>query len=525
MRSTTSLTSALATGSLLLSTTAFALSPPNPTADIAWDVDPDTPGNQSSAPGISAQSVEAIEAAFTNARRQEEIQHNVTTNALGALNLPAQSIWDVMTAAERALMITNAERTARDGVNYPGHGTVLGLPLEGVESHLNKMAEDYAEYMAANNFWAHNVPVSISAPTFAGTGSFTRISTHPIIGVGAGTAGANCHQFLPFAENLHISASSVMNLPTPKILIENALYGWLYDDASSAWGHRVAMLLQDQTLGGGSGFNNDRGSAASEGFMGIGFAGRGDGSYSFFNGTTFPSQFSVVWVVMDPSADAACNFGVSVNKQLPNNSWRMISLPATPPASANTVANILGDDINGTYLSDWRVWMYDESIGASGDYVDPGINGVMVPGEAYWVIQATGGTVTLDMPVGSERTPVTTSARCAATAPRGCQARTLIAKSTDQWNMVGNPFYTRPSISNLRVSTSSGECADTNGCSITEAADQTAANVQHNQFWTYNGSGYDVFGPGDSMEPWQGYWNPVLPGANAINPVLYIPRH
>ncbi len=285
----------LAIAAFFISTTALALSPPNPTADISFN----SGGNT---------GVAAIEAAFNNARRTEETQHGVTANALGNLDLPSQAVWDAMSASERALFLVNAERTARHNVNYPAHGTVLGLPLEGVESNLNMMAENYAEYMAANNFWAHTVPANVSAPPFAGTGSFSRISNHPVIGDGAGTNGGNCRQFLPYAENLHVSASSVMNSPTPSTLIEGAIYGWLYDDAGSAWGHRVAMLLQDQSLSLGSGFNNDRGSAASEGFMGIGFAGRGDGSYSVFDGTAFPSQWNVVWVVMDPAPDPGCNF-------------------------------------------------------------------------------------------------------------------------------------------------------------------------------------------------------------------------
>ena len=297
MKNTIKLAGILAMGALLQPNISYALSPPNPTTDILWDAGPTEPG-----------SVESVEAAFTQARRQEEIQRNVATNALGKLELPVQADWDAMAPANKALMIANAERAARHGVLYPQHGTVLGLPFEAVESHLNALAQDYADYMVTHNYWDHGVPANISAPPFAGLDSYSRISEHPVI-------GGDCYQFLPTAENLYVTASSEASAPTPKTLIESAIYGWLYADQGSAWGHRMAMLLQDHILGGDSGFNNDHGSAASEGFMGIGFAGRGDGSYSVFDGKAFPSQWNVVWLMMDPAPLESCGFDLQTSAQ------------------------------------------------------------------------------------------------------------------------------------------------------------------------------------------------------------------
>ncbi|MFK8080636.1 MAG: hypothetical protein AB8B97_10150 [Granulosicoccus sp.] len=523
MKRSTTFTHFFSLLALFGTSTSFALSPLNPLDDIKWDVNPDVPGNQGSAPGIEAGSVEAVEAAFTNARRAEEAQLGITANALGALNLPSQSRWDTMTASEKGLMLTNAERTARDGVNYPGHGVVLGLPLEAVESHLNKLAEDYAEYMASNNFWAHDVPGNITAPPFANSGSYNRISNHPIIGDNA--VGADCRQFINSAENLYISASSVQNGPMPKTLIESALYGFLYDDKSSNWGHRTAMFIQDESIYRGSGFNNDHGPGNSEGFMGIGFAGRGDGSYSFFDGNAYPTQWNVVWLVMDPADDPACNYGIPSKLSLPEFTWQTISLPATPPESANTVADIFGDDIPGDYGSTWRVWAWDASAGTAGDYFDPGSDGVLETGRAYWIIQGTGSTVSLDMPIGSNRTQVAEGDACMAPLPGGCREHALTASASGQWNMLGNPFYTRPSVDSFRVTTTAGICADTDGCSMTEAADESVANVEQSVFWKHDESGYTAIGPGQQMEPWVGYWNAVLPGGNGASPALHIPRN
>ena len=275
---------------LLQPAIAFALSPPHPSEDIPWDA------------GTAAQgSVESVEMAFSHARRVEEAQHKLVANALGDLELPEQAEWDGMSAAEMALMISNSERSARHNVHYPSHGMVLGLPFEGADSHLNKIAQDYADYMVSQDYWAHNPPAYVTATPFAGSDSFNRISNHEVI-------GGECYQFLAVAENLYVTASSVANAPVPKTIIERAIYGWLYEDANSAWGHRVAMFLQDQTLAGDAGFNNDRGETTSEGLMGIGVAGRGDGTYTVFDAARFPSQWNVVWLVMDPAPSNKCNF-------------------------------------------------------------------------------------------------------------------------------------------------------------------------------------------------------------------------
>ena len=45
---------------------------------------------------------------------------------------------------------------------------------------------------------------------------------------------------------------------------------------------------------------------------------------------------------------------------LPHNKWRMISLPASPPGSANTLEEILADDIvGGVYGQNWVVYAYN----------------------------------------------------------------------------------------------------------------------------------------------------------------------
>lgn len=288
---------------ILASTAAMALSPPNMTKSVKWDEDPGTAGDQQTYTGVAA-----IQAAFNNGRRQEESQLFLPVNTLGNLSLPSQPDWDGMSLDQKALLIVNAERTARGGVGY-ATGTPLGLPLEGVEANIDALAQNYANYMVANNFWDHNAPADKPAP-FTGTGPFQRIDNDPVIGNGVGTAGGNCHQFLAASENLSIFFGTTdVQLP-----VERALYGFIYDDGNSAWGHREAVLLQDWKVDGNrGGYNNDVGSAANEGYMGIAIAGATDGLYDpmgRFATSGWTHQLALVFLVFDPTADPQCNYNV-----------------------------------------------------------------------------------------------------------------------------------------------------------------------------------------------------------------------
>ncbi|WP_157736187.1 reprolysin-like metallopeptidase [Granulosicoccus antarcticus] len=213
-----------------------------------------------------------------------------------------------------------------------------------------------------------------------------------------------------------------------------------------------------------------------------------------------------------------------VGKVIATNTWQQISLPAVAPAGSNTVAAIIADDMTGTHQVDWMLFGYDP---VTEMYTEPALTEVMATGIGYWIIQVSGSDKILDMPAGS--TPLSTSA--SAGDPRcsdaeGCFRLSLTTTAgTFLWNMIGNPFYQTPSVSSIRVSTTGGICGDTDGCSMTEAANEAGANVQHNQFWTYNGTTYDIAGESNTLSPWTGYWNPVLSGAHGLSPVMHMPRH
>lgn len=256
-------------------------SPPNLTSDIEWDENPGLPGNQQTYSGVAA-----IAAAYDNARRQEEIQLGLAPNTLGNLSLPTQAVWNGMSLNDRGVHILNQERVARGGAQ-PG---VLGLPYAGQQVNIVAIAQYYADYLVANNAFSH---------TADGYTPFQRIDNDPAL--------AACHEFLSRAENLASFFTSGTSVPLP---LERAIYAWMYDDASSLWGHREALLLQDVDINmtPGTGFNNNVGSILDEGFIGFGI--QSAVGYDPFNlGINF--GLVVVFNEFDPISTGSCPWDVT----------------------------------------------------------------------------------------------------------------------------------------------------------------------------------------------------------------------
>lgn len=514
---------------ILTSFSALADSPPNlptsspvnPAADNIHWVDTGGEYNLDVNPPVftaSFNGVTDIEAAFNNARRQEEIKLGLAANTIGTLDLPAQAVWDAMSDNAKALYILNDERVDRAGMT----AGVIGLPLQGVESHIDDIAENYGDILHDGDFTGH---------THDGT-PFERIARDPYIG-----DTPTCHEFMARAENLaYFSAYSTQpigatSIPLP---LERAIYNWIYADASSSWGHREAALLQDKDLSNNNllyGYANNYGPATSEGFLGI--HRRGSTEYSPFGSSSFPYSYGVEVVlnIFDPVSDAVatsnnCQYHVTVStddlqnlqaapsaaivktKVLPNNQWVQLSLPLIP-AGSNTVQDLLGTYIGGTYDTDWVVYAFDNGIN---DYTKLTLGSKLKRGVGYWVKQITGSDITVTF--AGTKTHVNTSSAC--TSANGCIE--IPVETANQWNMLGNPFDTAVNVNDIRVVTSSGTCST--GCTLDQAS---TANIIHNQLWAYNGTGYDQLDTAATLSSWRGYWLATLAGAAGVNPKVLIP--
>jgi uncharacterized protein YkwD len=247
--------------SLLLLTHCFTFgqSPKNLKADVKL---PRTSAYTSAPNGFPVfDSLAQVVNSFNFARREEEKQLKLPANSLGILSLPEN--YTQLSPADRALFLTNAERTARAQADYGG-GKGPGLPLEALETHLNEVAQAHASDMTTYNFFGHT--------SHNGRTALERITAQSVF-------KGNCYEFISRAENIYMFcyySSDKPVLKMPVFIVEQAIFSWLYQDASVAWGHRETLLIQDKDASGGSGFHNNRGVATSEGFLGVGLATKAD---------------------------------------------------------------------------------------------------------------------------------------------------------------------------------------------------------------------------------------------------------
>ncbi len=227
--------------------------------------------------GASVSTIADIEAAYNNARRTEETQTGLSNNALGILDLPSEAIWQSYTAAEKALFLLNAERTAR-GI----------LPYKGVLPALQEVAQNFAQHSVEHNIIGH---VGADGRTFG-----DRLSEE--------TQLVGCYQAV--TENITYHALDAISIP-----VEVSVYRFLYASANNGvWGHRHALLQQ---------FDNDLNDNANEGFIGVGVAD----DLTFY----FPEHgggTAVVLVLLDPKADVCAWPGEAVITATPTQ------LPPTP---------------------------------------------------------------------------------------------------------------------------------------------------------------------------------------------------
>jgi uncharacterized protein YkwD len=308
---------------LFILTTAYAQSPTDLNTDI---------GQASSHWFNNVNNITAVITTYNNARRAEEIQLSLPVNSLGNLTLLPN--WSSLSDDEKVFHLVNAERTCRLGVDY-GLGGVLGLPFEGIEMSLDAAAQAHADDQVANNTFSHTGS--------SGSTPFTRIDA---------AVGAACTSFMSYGENL---AAFFSLGGTNSLVMEHAVYNWIYEDNSSSWGHRRALLIQDTDIYGATGFTNDYGSAASEGFIGIGVASAANYDPFSFGGVT--DGDIVAFSVFDPIASGNCTYmdlltGLEINQEealsismYPNPAINQFIIEGLPTNASVQVINSIGVEV------------------------------------------------------------------------------------------------------------------------------------------------------------------------------------
>ncbi len=517
---------------------AFAASdsPPDLVDAIFWDEDPATPGLQQSFLGV-----ESVEKAFNNGRRIEEVQLGLTPGVLGMLALPAQEVWDRMTDDAKALYIINAERQAR-GLATLG---ISGLPMTGIESHIDQNAAWYGDYLYDNNL------TEFTDPDYLGANSpFSRIDKNPDLGESA-TYGA-CHEYLHYAENIAYFAEISANGPPPLPLpLERAIYNWIYTprylQGSTSWDQRRAVLVQSRTLDMPAyeyGYKNNHGESGSEGYLGIyvRIGTRYNAGDPLQNGLYYTGGV-VVMDIFDPIGDLAerqtgdrpCHYNPGVGRlaaasftglaerhvtELPNDRWVQLTPGGEPGKGEQSVQAIFGDDLPlAGYGTDWIVFAFDP---VSNMYTTLSLNDALVPRQAYWVLQRTGSDVMVDMPPSTSEAYVQycDDAECMEPLPcnsaKGCVVIPLqTSPARDLWQMIGHPSRASIPVDQVQVVTIGGGPCE-NGCNLNTAA---LYYVVGDQFWHYDGSGYTAM---TTVGPWEGFWV-LAKQTSSYTPVLLLP--
>ncbi len=199
----------------------------------------------------SGTDVKAIEDAFNYARARD------STISI-SLIMPPQDIWDGWDEQKRALYLLNRERYDR-GIK----------PFEGVDNSVQDVAETYAKLLYDTGAFSHNEDES----------PWNRLDRVSEI--------ANNRDFFRYAENLYAHGSSAGYIANP---VSRAIFGWIYTDEGSSWGHRKFCLA--------TGLDDNSGEVGEEGLIGFGFKRGTAYSYGSFDGL---NSTIVVMNAFDPS--------------------------------------------------------------------------------------------------------------------------------------------------------------------------------------------------------------------------------
>jgi hypothetical protein len=154
----------------------------------------------------------------------------------------------------------------------------------------------------------------------------------------------------------------------------------------------------------------------------------------------------------------------------------MISLPLTPPADANKVKDIFGDDLGDKYNEDWVLYKFDAKTNQYGTPLE--ITDKLETGKGYWIIQISGESKSLDMPANSYYTKPN---------PFDIELESTKEVNKYQWNLVGLPFNT-----NIKFN------------------DLTLSPGVHKKLWRYKYAegtgGYETIEGENELTPWDAFW-------------------
>lgn len=205
--------------------------------------------------------------------------------------------------------------------------------------------------------------------------------------------------------------------------------------------------------------------------------------------------------------------------QLSHNTWEQFVFPAL--TRTQTIGDLLGDDLPGEdYGRTWILYEYDPRAGG---YRNPGLSGTVESGNAFWIIQTTGETVTLDIPEDVAEYLGDTSDACRS--EYGCLEKPLPTDGDGTtWHMLGSP-YPEPldmAYVTLKTDRGAGGCSTARGCSI-EDTGLAGITSSHGYFYSSASGEYEQAKPDTVLRPWQGFWFATRDGGSHDGLRMYLP--
>jgi len=171
---------------------------------------------------------------------------------------------------------------------------------------------------------------------------------------------------------------------------------------------------------------------------------------------------------------AACHSEISIE----SDEWKLITVPCLNGQSLNEVFGVLGD--RGV---EWQVFSFDPKTNS---YELPDIDLVLAPGSGFWVLQITGETLTLE--VSSENANL-----------RGTLSSGNRVSDVSRWEMAGNPFADSLNLHEIFVNVVTEDSAELISFALADESQQYV-------IFAYRNGGYSRLEPGDSLQPWEGFW-------------------
>jgi len=226
--------------------------------------------------------------------------------------------------------------------------------------------------------------------------------------------------------------------------------------------------------------------------------------FSFFIGR------SKVLTLMAMTCLCCCSVAqAAVSLTLPDNEWRLISLPASNlrgDATVDVFSEVLTADSYGTD-GDWALFSFNDQTNA---YAMVAGSDRLRAGVGYWMIQLTGSDITVELHDNAHPFAMQASEACATLS--GCVEVPLHnSTAASAWGLYGYPESSPQLLSDTRIRTGSGACSS--GCS---PADAQSAGVFGERLYRYDGVRYQEVTGSGTLNAGEAYW--IARPANTPNP-------